>query len=152
MADTGRGVVLELSLPEVRVERELKLFSAKEHVNTLALWPPGAPGGRPDRPSLWAVLHNLGDSKLAQIDLESGMVVRHLTRVGNKAHGLSLWRGAKAIMLSSGEGRLISVDVEAAIAEGDNYVPEVLWEDPEQTFMKGLVGACVLLTRRRVAR
>ena len=141
MADTGHGVVVELSLPSMRVERQLKLFTAKEHVNTLAMWPAGSPGSPADGgATLWAVLHNLGASQLAQVDLESGAVVRRLRRVGDKSHGLSLWRN-KAIMLSSGQGRLIAVDIESAIRHGDEYEPTTLWEDPQQTFMKGLVGA-----------
>ena len=149
MADTGHGVVVELALPSMRVERQLKLFTAKEHVNTLAVWPPGSPGAPADGgASLWAVLHNLGASQLAQVDLASGAVVRRLRRVGDKSHGLSLWRN-KAIMLSSGQGRLIAVDIESAIRHGDDYEPTTLWEDPKQTFMKGLVGASA--RRRRAA-
>jgi len=41
-------------------------------------------------------------------------------------------------MLSSGEGRLVLVDLAAAAAQGEGYAPEVLWEDPQRTFMKGL--------------
>ena len=156
MADTGHGVVVELALPSMRVERQLKLFTAKEHVNTLAVWPPGSPGAPADGgASLWAVLHNLGASQLAQVDLASGAVVRRLRRVGDKSHGLSLWRN-KAIMLSSGQGRLIAVDIESAIRHGDDYEPTTLWEDPKQTFMKGLVGAparraCAAPAPRRAA-
>ena len=160
MADTGNGAIVELSVPGMRVLRTLKLFTVKEHINTLAVWPPGAPGARGAGPSLWAVLHNLGDSMLVQVDLRSGKVAQRLKRVGNKSHGLSLY-GQKAIMLSSGEGRLIAVDIPAAIKQGDAYVPEVLWEDPNQTFMKGLTGAprppararpCMRLTRMHAAR
>jgi hypothetical protein len=141
VADTGHGVVVELAFPSMRVERQLKLFTAKEHVNTLAVWPAGSPGAPADGgATLWAVLHNLGASQLAQVDLVSGEVVRRLTRVGDKSHGLALWRN-KAIMLSSGQGRLIAVDIESAIRHGDEYEPQKLWEDPHQTFMKGLVGA-----------
>jgi hypothetical protein len=141
VADTGHGIVLELQLPALTVVRSLKLFTAKDHINTLAMWPPGSPGtpaGAP--PSLWCVLHGLGKSSLAQIDLASGTVIRRLKKVGTTSHGLSLWRGV-AIMLSSGEGRLIKVDIDVAARQGDAYEPETLWEDPEQTFMKGLTGA-----------
>ncbi len=144
MADTGRGAVLELQLPALTLLRTMKLFTAKDHINTLAMWPPGSPGsttGAADAstPALWAVLHGLGRSSLAQIDLASGTVARRIRHVGDKCHGLSLWRG-QAIMLSSGEGRLVSIDLEAAARSGDAYEPEVLWEDPDRTFMKGLTG------------
>ena len=52
VADTGRGRVLELSLPDMALVRAWQPFTAKEHVNTLA---PSADG------KLWAVLHNLGE-------------------------------------------------------------------------------------------
>jgi hypothetical protein len=61
--------------------------------------------------------------------------------VGDKSHGLSLWQGKFAIMLSSGQGCLIQVDLAAAEAQGEGYTPTVLWEDPTRTFMKGLAGA-----------
>jgi hypothetical protein len=141
VADTGHGSILELQLPELSIVRTLKLFSAKDHINTLAMWPPGSPGAPADGPpQLWAVLHGLGKSAVAQVDVPSGNVARRLTKVGNKSHGLSLWKGV-IIMLSSGEGRLIRVDPIAAAKEGKSYEPETLWEDPEKTFMKGLTGA-----------
>ena len=62
-------------------------------------------------------------------------------QVGDKSHGLSLWLGQYAIMLSSGQGCLIQVDLAAATAQGEAYTPTVLWEDPTRTFMKGLSGA-----------
>jgi hypothetical protein len=134
VADTGHGSVWELQLPGLETVRELKLFTATEHVNSLAVWP----GQSPEHPpQLWAVLHNLGPSQLVRIDLERGVVAQRFKRVGDKSHCLSLWRG-RALMLSSGEGSLISVDLEAAAAEGDAYVPAVLWTDPGKTFMKGL--------------
>lgn len=141
VADTGSGAVVELSPSpagdgRLVVARTLRLFTEKEHINTLALWPPLDGGAGP--PSLWAVLHNLGPSQLVEIDLAAGVVVRRLTKVGDKSHGLSLWNGA-AIMLSSGEGRLIRVDIGEAERLGDNYEPETLWTDPEKTFMKGLI-------------
>jgi hypothetical protein len=51
-----------------------KLFTKKDHVNTLAIDPDGR--------SLWAVLHNLGPSKLMQIDLQSSAVIRQLQNIG----------------------------------------------------------------------
>jgi len=133
VADTGHGSVWELALPDLSVVRELQLFTAKEHINSLAVWP--GEGGAAEQ--LWAVLHNLGPSQLVRIDLASGEVAQRFTRVGDKSHCLSLWRG-KALMLSSGEGSLIAVDLAAAAAAGDAYAPQVLWTDPGRTFMKGL--------------
>ena len=42
---------MELAYPSMDVRRTLKLFTAKEHINTLAAF---------DEGSLWVVLHNLG--------------------------------------------------------------------------------------------
>jgi len=143
LADTGHGTVWELHAANLSTARELRLFTVHEHVNTLACWPSWPSTGAPaagNSPVLMAVLHNLGPSQLAQIDPASGSVIRRLTRVGDKSHGLSLWRGKYALMLSSGEGRLIQVDIAAAETQGSGYTPKVLWEDPQQTFMKGLTG------------
>jgi hypothetical protein len=50
-ANTGDGKLLELSFPGMAVLREMALFTAQEHVNTLS---PTADG------KVWAMLHNLG--------------------------------------------------------------------------------------------
>ena len=71
----------ELHASNLSVVRELKLFSVREHVNTLACWPPLSVGAHPSSPpALWAVLHNLGPSKLVEIDLLSGSVARTFSK------------------------------------------------------------------------
>ncbi|KAK9811643.1 hypothetical protein WJX72_007577 [[Myrmecia] bisecta] len=82
VCNTGQGSILELSFPELLQIRALKLFSVEEHVNTLAALEEG---------SLWAVLHNLGQSELVKIDLSSDKVVQRHQHVGAKAHGIVEW-------------------------------------------------------------
>ena len=89
LADTGHGTVWELRASDMSILREMQLFTVQEHVNTLACWPswPGAAEADAGSPHvLVAVLHNLGPSQLAQVDLSTGTVARRLT----KARGISL--------------------------------------------------------------
>ena len=68
LADTGGGHVYELDIRDMErgAVREAA-FTFKEHVNTLA------PAGIPDKPhAVWALLHNLGPSKLVLADLATG--------------------------------------------------------------------------------
>jgi hypothetical protein len=51
VCNTGEGEILQLSFPSMDVQRRLRLFTAKEHINTLAAF---------DSQTIWAVLHNLG--------------------------------------------------------------------------------------------
>eukprot|EP00929_Paragymnodinium_shiwhaense_P068114 TRINITY_DN34235_c0_g1_i2.p1 TRINITY_DN34235_c0_g1~~TRINITY_DN34235_c0_g1_i2.p1 ORF type:complete len:431 (-),score=75.61 TRINITY_DN34235_c0_g1_i2:79-1371(-) len=81
---------------------------------------------------LWAVLHRKGNSRLVRVDLATGNWTRALTEIGKKSHGCVLWRD-KFLLLSSGEGTLISVDPLAP-----NEPPSILWADPQRTFLKGL--------------
>ena len=130
VADTGNGRILELEYPSMRTLRAAKL-SVKAHVNTLA----PADASEYGEHAVWAVLHNLGPSEVALIDLETGRELRpRLTKVGTKSHGLVVYEG-RFIMLNSGEGQLISVDPSGV----EDY--EILWTDDSRTFMKGL---CVI--------
>ena len=130
VADTGNGRILELEYPSMRTLRAVEL-SVKAHVNTLA----PADASEYGEHAVWAVLHNLGPSEVALIDLETGRELRpRLTRVGTKSHGLVIYED-RFIMLNSGEGQLISVDPSGV----EDY--EILWTDDSRTFMKGL---CVI--------
>ena len=51
VANTEAGAVLELRLPGLARVRSLRLFSLKEHLNSVAPLEPGV---------LWGILHNLG--------------------------------------------------------------------------------------------
>jgi hypothetical protein len=77
--------VWELRASDMGVLREMRLFTVKEHVNTLACWPAWPPGDGAGADAaqphvLVAVLHNLGPSQLAQVDLGTGTIVRRLTK------------------------------------------------------------------------
>lgn len=54
---------------------------------------------------MWALLHNLGPSKLVLVDLATGQRLREIPGVGSKAHGLVPWEGG-FLILNSGEGQL----------------------------------------------
>jgi hypothetical protein len=127
VADSGGSSIIELDAQTMKTLRQFNIFSFKDHVNTVAIWPNRSNDGV----SLWAMLHNFGPSKLVEIDLKTGTIVQTLENVGIKSHSLSLWRG-KIITLSSGEGRLLCVD------RYRKKQTVVLWEDPNQAFLKGL--------------
>jgi len=134
LADTGNGRIVVLAYPSMDVVKHLQPFTARQHVNTLAVLA-GVPGGddlQDKSTHVWAVLHNLGKSLLVQVDMDTGKWQRELTEVGYKTHGCVFWRN-KMVMLNSGEGELILVDPSTPDAP-----PVVLWRDPDQTFMKGL--------------
>ena len=100
IANTGGGGVVEYAFPAMTKTSRSATVTVKEHVNSLA------PAGDVTNPHLvWALLHNLGPSKLVLLDLETGERVREIGRVGNKAHGLVPWDGG-FLILNSGEGQL----------------------------------------------
>jgi hypothetical protein len=184
VCNTDGGAILELQYPSMQLRRTLSLFTAKEHINTLAVV---------DEQSVWVVLHNLGkvrhacdssinesiahfhgvyasmirgfsshlsaslhsnntvetcihiygilcaqhsvlcacgahatksrvcvQSLLAQVDLDSGIVVRRIRGVGTNSHGLVAWRGV-FLMLSSKETALVTLDPETEHRE-------VIWQ------------------------
>ncbi len=51
VCNTEAGAVLELRLPGLQTVQALRLFSLKEHLNSVAPLEPGV---------LWGILHNLG--------------------------------------------------------------------------------------------
>ena len=124
-ADTGGGRVLELEYPSMRLKYAVKV-GVRQHVNTIA----PADVEEYGEHTVWAVLHNLGPSKLVLIDLEHGRVLKTLSNVGIKSHGCVPYEGG-FLMLNSGEGMLIKVYLN-----DKNF--DVLWTDPKHTFMKGL--------------
>lgn len=130
LADTGQGRVVELAYPSMDVVRTAEAFTLRQHVNTLGFFN-GVPGGPPEE-GVWAVLHNLGKSKLVNVDMDTAQTVRELGQVGHKSHGCVLWEG-KFVMLSSDEGAVVLVDPQSP-----DSAPEKLWRDPDKTFMKGL--------------
>jgi hypothetical protein len=63
VADTGNGRILELT-GGTQIQGAHTLFTVKEHVNTLAV-------DAVDARFMWAMLHNLGPSVLAKVDMGS---------------------------------------------------------------------------------
>ncbi|KAG7669900.1 hypothetical protein KSW81_008044 [Nannochloris sp. 'desiccata'] len=121
-ADCGEGHILELEFPSMNVLRRMELFTLKEHVNTLS------PTGNG---TLWAMLHNLGPSILAEIDLDAGREIRRLPNIGDKSHGAVQWRGS-IISLNSDNAALMKVNTETGRTEQ-------LWQDNrEKRYLKGL--------------
>ena len=121
-ADCGEGHILELEFPSMQVLRRMELFTLKEHVNTLS------PTGNG---TLWAMLHNLGPSILAEIDLDTGRELRRLQNIGDKSHGAVQWRGF-IISLNSDNAALMKVNTK-------NGRTEQLWQDDrEKRYLKGL--------------
>jgi hypothetical protein len=121
-ADCGEGHILELEFPSMKVLRRMELFTLKEHVNTLS---PTVNG------TLWAMLHNLGPSILAEIDLETGREIRRLQNIGDKSHGAVQWRGS-IISLNSDNASLMKVDTKTGRTEQ-------LWQDSRtKRYLKAL--------------
>jgi hypothetical protein len=134
IANTGGGSVVEYAFPAMTKTSRSATVTVKEHVNSLA------PAGDVTNPHLvWALLHNLGPSKLVLLDLETGERVREIGRVGNKAHGLVPWDGG-FLILNSGEGQLcLFTPPDPAVgSDARGGTLEVLWTDKDRTFMKGL--------------
>ncbi|KAG2501830.1 hypothetical protein HYH03_000329 [Edaphochlamys debaryana] len=128
LANTEGGEVQELRFPSMKKLRGMKLFTLKQHVNTLAPLEEGV---------VWAMLHNLGKSEAVKIDLRSKpepRVVATAKDVGTKAHGLVAWRG-RLVVLDSERGALVTVD------PGSGEVTKI-WQTPAdedpQKFLKGL--------------
>ena len=84
VADTGNGRIIEVdgarAIGDVLGAHEL--FTAREHVNTLAV-------DVTDPRYMWAMLHNLGPSMLAKVDMgvRPPRVVQRIPGVGKSSHG-----------------------------------------------------------------
>lgn len=106
-ADTERGAILEFELPDMVMRRRMELFTKQEHVNTLS--------PTKDGKFLWAMLHNLGPSILAKIDLQSGTIIKKIDNVGKKSHGAVQLDGMYAnqiLFLDSDHASLSLIDLE----------------------------------------
>ena len=126
VADTGDGHVIELDMEDMKEVSRMKLFTLKEHVNTLSPTDDG---------HIWAMLHNLGESVLAKIDLVTQSVVRRIEHVGWKSHGAVQWRDSSMVFLDSDSASLAVIDVE-------NGEKKTLWStDSSMYYLKGL---CVI--------
>ena len=85
VADTGNGRIIEVdgdrAVGDVLGVHEL--FTAREHVNTLAV-------DVANPRYMWAMLHNLGPSMLAKVDLgvRPPRVVERIRGVGRSSHGV----------------------------------------------------------------
>ena len=145
VADTGNGNVVEVAgggtSPVVGQVHEL--FTAKEHVNTLAV------DVENDR-YMWAMLHNLGPSVLARVDmyaspsahssqgLHAWQIVERIEGVGQSSHGIVQYESQgrrKIVFLDSNEVSLGMVDLES---KGVDIFYRLEDADPEMTFLKGL--------------
>jgi len=124
-ADTDRGGILELELPDMTLRRRMDLFTRKEHVNTLS--------PTQDGKYMWAMLHNLGPSILAKIDLGAGTVVKRIENVGLQSHG-AVQMGDFIIFLDSNHASLARINLETERIE-------TLYSLDEEVFLKGL---CVI--------
>ena len=113
VADCEGGAIVELE--SMKVARHVRMFSVKNHVNTIAIV----------NDNVWALLHNLGKSILVRVDMDTGKWLQRVDNVGHQSHGL-VWWGGGFLILSSQEGSIIHVTTET----------KVLWKDSK--FLKGL--------------
>ena len=114
VADCEGGGLVELSWPEMKLVRHVKPFTKKNHVNTVALV----------NGEVWALLHNLGDSLLVKVDMETGLWIEARTGVGTQSHGLGMYQN-NFIILDSYHG---------AVLHGEH----VIWKSSAKCFLKGL--------------
>lgn len=121
-ADTERGGILELELPDMTLTRRMDLFTKKEHVNTLS--------PTMDGKYMWAMLHNLGPSILAKVDLDSGLVVKRIENVGLQSHG-AVQMGDSILFLDSNHASLARIHIKTELIE-------TLYMVDGQVFLKGL--------------
>eukprot|EP00892_Ulva_mutabilis_P008031 jgi/Ulvmu1/55/UM001_0058.1 len=121
VCNTGEGSILQLSYPSMAEIGRLRTFTQREHVNTVAAY---------DDSSVWAVLHNLGKSQVARVDVASGEVLQRFKDVGINSHGLVAWRG-QFVMLSSQAAEVVLLDP----VHGNTTA---VWSSPP-AFLKGLM-------------
>eukprot|EP00889_Picochlorum_renovo_P008420 jgi/Picre1/35450/NNA_002912.t1 len=109
----------------------LKLFTLKQHVNTLSPTDDG---------HVWAMLHNLGKSAMVKVDVQNGKVVQRIKNVGLRAHGVVRWKDDYMIYLDSDHGSLARVQI---VSTEEEHVasPEILWSvdmSEQKYYLKGL--------------
>ena len=124
VADCGEGSIIELEFPSMDEIRRMQLFTPKEHINTIS---------PVDKTKMWVMLHNLGPSYLAEIDLITGTVTRKLENVGMKAHGaVMLGDSNSMLILDSNNGCLVKINL-------DNGEKDALWDiQSSEYYLKGL--------------
>ena len=138
LADTEGGNLLQLEYPGMALKTRHAVFTRHDHVNTVAMVP-GSKGRE-----VLAVLHGMGgQSEIARVDVALGQVVQKYSGFGTKCHGLVNVGPDQWLMLDSGSGSLILVSLNGKgsirdRAVGPKVSKEVLWQDSERTFLKGL--------------
>ncbi|GBG28472.1 Hypothetical Protein FCC1311_046952 [Hondaea fermentalgiana] len=130
------GIVHVLKGSDLSPVKMLPVFTRSEHINTIA---------PTDHGTAWVVLHNVGPSKVVELDLSSGYRLCTLEQVGKQAHGFVLVDGgAAAIMLSSKDAALVRVEIPSSCRGQVSMkaTVNVLWqheqEDGQAKFLKGL--------------
>lgn len=128
VADTGHGDIIVLDYPTMKERSRLKLFTLKQHVNTLSPTDDG---------HVWAMLHNLGESAMVKVDVQNGEVVQSIKDVGLRAHGVVQWKDGYMVFLDSDHGSLAKVQTD----EESHARPETLWTvdmSEQKYYLKGL--------------
>ena len=78
---------------------------------------------------MWAMLHNLGRSFLAKIDLQTKTITEKYLGVGSQSHGAVQWK----------EGMLVFVDSHSlSLLDTTSHVVTKLWGSDDDAFIKGL--------------
>lgn len=131
VSDTGHGDIIVLDFPSMKERSRLKLFTLKQHVNTLSPTDDG---------HVWAMLHNLGKSAMVKVDVRNGKVVQRIKNVGLRAHGVVRWKDDYMIYLDSDHGSLARVQI---VSTEEEHVasPEILWSvdmSEQKYYLKGL--------------
>ncbi|KAI8108901.1 hypothetical protein M9435_005318 [Picochlorum sp. BPE23] len=131
VCDTGHGDIIVLDFPSMKERSRLKLFTLKQHVNTLSPTDDG---------HVWAMLHNLGKSAMVKVDVQNGKVVQRIKNVGLRAHGVVRWKDDYMIYLDSDHGSLARVQI---VSTEEEHVasPEILWSidmSEQKYYLKGL--------------
>jgi len=136
------GSVISLKYSSMVQFKRYPVFSVKEHINTLAYTKQG---------TLWVMLHNIGPSKMVQLNLYTGERMCEVTNIGREAHGLVLIEeDTSMLVLSSGSAALVKIKLPPRCFNGMivKAEKETIWtyEDagnptPQRKFLKGLFVA-----------
>jgi hypothetical protein len=147
--DTRFGNVIEYKLCDLppvdspcklgTIPHSKKSFFLKEnHFNTI-----GVIRDQPD--VIWMVLHNYGDSFVAQVNLSSPSIPpRILLQIGRQSHGWVHWKKDYYLSLSSQEFALVCIHIPGeTLPEGNSVAQKsILWKFPAEEghvyFAKGL--------------
>lgn len=132
VSDTGHGDIVVLDFPTMKERTRLKLFTLKQHVNTLSPTDDG---------HVWAMLHNLGKSAMVKVDVRNGKVVQSIKNVGLRAHGVVQWKDDYMVYLDSDNGSLARVKIASTEEQERIASPEILWTvdmSEQKYYLKGL--------------